>query len=67
MLEHFPAFDLRQALFDLSNKPFVVTHETLDSLMNQRFGIATLLFGNAVEFRLQLRRNIYLHVVIVKG
>ena len=67
MFEHFSTFDLGQAFFDLSNKPLVVTHQTLDSLVHQRFGVATLLFRHAVEFRLKLGRKIYLHVVSVKG
>ena len=67
MFKHFPTLDLRQPLFDLANKPLVVTHQTLYGLVHQGFRCATLLRCNAVEFRLELRRKIYLHVLSVKG
>jgi hypothetical protein len=39
--------------FTLANEPFVVTHQTLDRLMHQRFAVASLLRGNAVKLSLQ--------------
>src|SRR5712671_6604891 len=63
MFQHLTTFDLRQAFFDLADKPLVVTHQTLDCFMHKRFSVASLLQGNTVKFGLQLWRKIYLHAV----
>src|ERR1700740_802323 len=41
MFQHLATFDLRQAFFDLADKPLVVTHQTLDCFMHQRFSVAS--------------------------
>jgi hypothetical protein len=51
VLQTFAAIDL--AGFDLANEPFVVTRQTLDRLMHQRFAVASLPRGNAVKLGLQ--------------
>ena len=67
MFQHLTTFNLRQAFFDLADKPLVVTHQTLDCFMHQRFSVASLLQGNTVKFGLQFWRKIYLHAVNVKA
>jgi hypothetical protein len=64
MFQHLTTFDLRQAFFDLPDKPLVVTHQTLDCFMHY---VASLLQGNSVKFGLQLWRKIYLHAVSVSA
>jgi len=41
MFQHLATFDLRQSFFDLADKPLVVTHQTLDCFMHQRFSVAS--------------------------
>ena len=35
MFQGFSTLELRQSLFDLSNKPFVVTNQTLNGFVDQ--------------------------------
>src|SRR2546425_11053238 len=67
MFQHFATIDLSQAFFDLADEPFVVTHQTLDCFMHQRFTVASLLRGNTVKLSLQLWRKIYFHAVSVSA
>ena len=63
MFQHFTTLDLHQTFFDLADKPLVVTQQTLDCFMHQRFDVASLLRRNTVKLGLQLWRKIYLHAV----
>src|SRR5260370_2629031 len=65
VFQHFTAVNLRQALFDLTDEPFVVTHEPFDGLVHQRLGVTSLLSGKAVKLRLEFRRKVHLHAVSV--
>ncbi len=67
MLQHFTTIDLCQAFFHLADEPFVVTHQSLDGFMHERFTVASLLRSNTVKLSLQLRRKIYFHAVSVSA
>jgi hypothetical protein len=49
MAESFPGVDLRQALFDLGQKPPVIVHKALDGFLHQFFAGAALPGGQDGE------------------
>ncbi len=56
MPKHFTTIDLRESFFDLADEPFVLTQQSLDCFMHQRFTVASLLRGNTVKLSLQFWR-----------
>jgi len=67
MFEHFATIHLRQTFFNLADEPRVVIRQTLNCLMDQRFSVAPLLRGDAIQLGLQFRRKIYFHAVSVSA
>jgi hypothetical protein len=67
VFEHFSAIDLRQPFFHLTDKPFVVADQTLDSFMHERCTVATLLGSNTVQFRLYFWGKFYFHGFSVRA
>jgi hypothetical protein len=61
VFQQFTAIRLREADFDLPEKPFVVTDQTLHRFLHQGLGVAALFRGNAGKLCLYLWRKFNFH------